>query len=142
MKQLLYILLLSLIHQPLTAQIHRDSLQKQRKFNHLVEKADNLYEKGAFLDAKTIYEQAYSIQADQYVKDQIKATIVNEKLKDSHDQAQYDIQYEKIIAFADKQYALKNYQKAREYYRRASDIRPADAYPKDKLNEIDHILRK
>ena len=52
-----------------------------------------------------------------------------------------EVQYSKLIAVADKYFAEKNYAKAKEYYSRATLLKPSDPYPEQKLVEIEALLR-
>ncbi len=49
-------------------------------------------------------------------------------------------QYRSLLVSGDEALAAKDYQRARGIYAEASDLRPADTYPKAKMDQIDRIL--
>lgn len=49
-------------------------------------------------------------------------------------------QYQKVIAAGDKYLDSKDYAQALKYYTRASNLKPSDAYPKAKIEEITQQL--
>ena len=51
-----------------------------------------------------------------------------------------DVEYAEAVAGADKQYAAKNYEDAKSGYTNALRIKPAEKYPKDRIEAIDRIL--
>ncbi len=50
--------------------------------------------------------------------------------------------YRNAIAEADEAFAAKDYQRARGSYAQASDIKPAETYPKSKMDQIDRLLEE
>ncbi|MEX1131674.1 MAG: hypothetical protein WEC15_00480, partial [Flavobacteriales bacterium] len=50
--------------------------------------------------------------------------------------------YRNAIAEADEALAAKDYQRARGNYAQASDIKPAETYPKAKIDQIDRLLEE
>ena len=52
-----------------------------------------------------------------------------------------DLEYAKIIKKADEMFAVKNYQKALELYKRSLSFKPSDKYPADKIDQIEKILK-
>lgn len=113
-------------------------IEKANKFNALVKEADGFFSGKEYLGAKSKYEDALKIDpSSTYVKTQIEECIRLER-KVSEDEAERE--YQKIIAAADKNFDIENYEKAKDYYQRALNNRKDDPYPKQRLNEIESIL--
>ena len=53
-----------------------------------------------------------------------------------------DAEYLQVIAKGDKLFELKDYKSAKNKYLDASLIKPTEKYPKDKVAEIDVLLKK
>ena len=53
-----------------------------------------------------------------------------------------DAQYQEVIGKGDKLFGLKDYKSAKNKYLDASLIKPTEQYPKDKVAEIDVLLKK
>ena len=54
--------------------------------------------------------------------------------------AEFKVQYDKLIAAADSEFSQENYDKAKELFNRAKSMNPEDNYPMQKLSEIDQIF--
>ena len=59
--------------------------------------------------------------------------------KETEDEFQQ--QYDKLIAAANDQFSSKNYDKSKELFIRAKNMNPDDAYPKQKIAEIERTLK-
>ncbi|MBP6977203.1 MAG: hypothetical protein KBB71_02675 [Lentimicrobiaceae bacterium] len=100
--------------------------------------ADDLFAQKRYLEAKAEYIVASDLKPyEQYPLDRIIA--INEILAKL--QLQQD-QYNAIIAKADGHFDKKEYTPARSTYQDASNIKPDEVYPKDRIREIDAILDK
>jgi hypothetical protein len=85
------------------------------------------------------YNQALDYRpGDAYATQQI--ALVNEQSREEYRQ-QAEVQYQKVIHAADKNFAEKNFDKALELYRRAVVFRPSDLYPANKIREIEAIMQ-
>lgn len=103
------------------------------RIDKLIALGDNSFNSRDYQLAKRYYTDALALDSTLvYPKDkiaQIESTVREEEL-----------QYTKLIAAADAKFAVKDYVKAKEYYLRATQFKPSDPYPKQKLAEIDAIL--
>lgn len=89
-----------------------------------------------FEGAKVAFNEALSIKADeQYPKDKL-AEIETIVLKNQKSEEEY----KSAVQNGDDALSDKNYEKAKEFYNAASGIKPQEAYPKDKLAEIEKTL--
>ena len=53
-----------------------------------------------------------------------------------------DRQYAGLIQQADRMFSAKSYNPSKENYQKASDLKPDESYPKEKIVEIDNILTR
>jgi hypothetical protein len=115
-------------------------LSKQKgiddQYQGSIAKADKLLADKSFTLARTEYGNASSIKPkEQYPKDkiiEIDAVVADMKAKDDA--------YKASVAKANGLMVQKSYEEARTEYQTASEIKPAEQYPKDKIEEINKIL--
>ena len=108
------------------------------KYNEIISKADAARDAESWDAAKQLYKDANKEKpSDSYPQEQI--DWINDKMKS---QLSDDLhkQYQKIIDVADKMFADENYSKAKELFTRATKFETADAYPSEKIVEIEQIL--
>ncbi len=107
---------------------------KDKNYNTLIAGADGLFKAEKWQEAIAQYEAAGKVKPnEQYPKNQI--TAANAKLDEIAKQKSLDEQYSKLISEADAALSAKEYQKAITTYQSASDVKPKEAYPKDKIKE-------
>ena len=115
------------------------SAEITEKYNQLITQADGLRDAKNWEEAKKIYLNANSVNPiPTYPKEQI--DFINGKMKEETE-AEFKLQYDKLISAADDQFNQKSYEKAIELYKRARSMNPEDSYPNSKLSEIDRILK-
>ncbi|RLD63804.1 MAG: hypothetical protein DRJ01_02725 [Bacteroidetes bacterium] len=126
------------IEKIITAQQNKDAnnAQKLKAYNEAIKQADLFFNNKKYSDAKINYKKALSYKPnEQYPQDKIDS--INEilvKLKS------IDEKYNKAIQFADNNFNLKYYEKAKQNYSNASLLKPDEEYPKNKIIEINKIL--
>ena len=104
-----------------------------------VSKADKLLAAKSWEQAKTEYGVASGLKpAETYPKEKIAE--IEKVLADLANKKATDENYQATIANADKLLLLKSYTEAKVEYGKASDLKPAEQYPKTKIAEIDKIL--
>ncbi|NVO01237.1 MAG: hypothetical protein HXX09_00905 [Bacteroidetes bacterium] len=101
-----------------------------------IAEADNLFNSKSYDLAKTSYQKASGMKPDEkYPKDKIaEITNLQSALLAKNQN------YTKFIADADLQFSQKNYEIAKQKYSEASDLKPDEKYPKDKITEINNIF--
>lgn len=124
--------------------------QKNEKYQAFIALADKGMENKNYDIAKTNYNQALTIKAnEQYPKDKlveienILAELAKKKAAEESAmmaQKEKDEKYKALIASADKGFTSKNYDEAKSNYNQALGVKPNEQYPKDKITEIEKIL--
>ncbi|MCX7987708.1 MAG: hypothetical protein N2662_12295, partial [Bacteroidales bacterium] len=107
------------------------------KFKNLVNKADRLFREKRYTEARPVYVEASQIKDDKYVNQQIAE--IDRLLAQQKDDAK---KYADILAQADKYFETQRYPMAREWYKRALNVRPDESYPVRQIARIDSILNK
>ncbi len=115
----------------------QERLQKlQADYEAAIKKADDLFTAKSLAEARTEYQAALALKADEAYP-QKKIEEINSVLSDAKEQEE---KYAAAIAEADKLMANKKFEDAKSKYSEASSIKSEEAYPKDKIKEIDGKL--
>jgi hypothetical protein len=139
---------LNQIEKEANAKAEEEVKQKQNleaaaagKYDAAIMKGDAAFGKKDYTTARAAYEEALSIKVGEaYPKGKI---IEIEKLiADAQKNAQLENDYKAAIAKADASMTAKDYNAAKTGYNDALKLKPAEAYPKTKLAEIDAALAK
>ena len=110
--------------------------EKEQQYVVSIARADSLFAASTLPSAKSYYEKALTYKPEEtYPRQKIEE--IDRHFADV--KAQEDT-YAQAIAEGDSQFALKVYEDARSAYQKASGIKPAESYPKEKIAEIDRIL--
>jgi tetratricopeptide (TPR) repeat protein len=115
-----------------------DKQTNDEMFSRSITNADKLYKSKAYQNALLEYQHAAAYKPDeQYPKDRIKElTEILAAMKARQEE------YEKSIASADKLYEDKAWEPSKAEYQNASKIKPEEAYPINRIKEIDGILTR
>jgi hypothetical protein len=117
------------------AEIAKAGVDKQ--YNDLVKQADAKFTAKDYAGAKSLYEQASGLKStEQYPKDKIKEC--DEQLA----LAAKNKQYTDLIKQADAKFAAKDWSGAKAIYQQASDVKPEEQYPKDRMKACDEGIAK
>ncbi len=108
-------------------------------------KADKSYEKEALADALHHYRTASELKpAEAYPKEMIQKILdfqqKERELKLATNEA--NSRYEELIYWADSLFNTARYYESRSHYEQASTILPEEVYPKERMKEIDWLLRE
>ncbi|HVA97945.1 MAG TPA: hypothetical protein VNG53_03540 [Bacteroidia bacterium] len=110
-----------------------------KKYNDLISTADEEYGGLKYDEAITEYKEASALKPnEEYPKDKIAE--INNKLITLAEAKKKDAKYNAIIAKADQQFAAKDFKLSQTFYQQASDLKPEEQYPKDKLKNIYNLL--
>ncbi len=117
------------------AEIAKQVLDKQYK--DAIAAADEKFKASDWAGAKVDYQNASTLKsAEQYPKDQIKIC------DDNVAKAGLDKQYTDAITAADKLFVAKNWAGAKVEYEKASALKSAEQYPKDRIKLCDDNIAK
>jgi hypothetical protein len=111
------------------------------KYDAAILKGDAAFGKKDYTTARAAYEEALSIKVGEaYPKGKI--VEIEKLIADAQKNAQVEADYKAAIAKADAAFTSKDYPSAKTSYNEALKLKPAEAYPKTKLGEIDAALAK
>lgn len=132
------------------AKEEQDRINKE--YSELISKADMAFNQQKYQEALEMYQQASNLKPQEiYPIEKIKeinkileelAFKQKQKMEDSLKMAELRRQYDEIIQQADLSFNNQNYDLARKQYLQASSILPNETYPRDRINEIDNILKQ
>jgi tetratricopeptide (TPR) repeat protein len=112
---------------------------RDEKYASGIARADKLLADKSFEAAKAEYQDASALKpAEEYPKTKIAA--IDRILEEQARLKALDAQYSALVADGDRLLADKFYLEAKPKYQAALELKPAEAYPKEKLAEIDQAL--
>ena len=115
--------------------LQRKDLDKN--YNLSLHKADSLLALQIYTDAKAEYNLALILKPDEnYPKTKLEE--INAYFAEQ--QKAFENNYAQMLAEADKLFDNKEYTRAKEKYEQASETKPDDTYPKEKLAAIESIF--
>ncbi|MEI6899809.1 MAG: hypothetical protein WCL00_08025, partial [Bacteroidota bacterium] len=123
------------------AMVNQEAGQKaiDEAYQAAISAADKLLSEKSYDRAKTEYQNALSIKpAEKYPSDKINeiAAIIAGMDK----QKSLDDQFNSLIAGAEKLFTDKNYTVSKAEFDKASQLKPEEKYPRDKIIEINKII--
>ncbi|MBN1596989.1 MAG: hypothetical protein JW894_01740 [Bacteroidales bacterium] len=127
-------------------QIKKENEQKAIEFQYseAIKMADKLYGMNDLIDAKSYYQRALSVKAnEQYPQSQISK--IDAQLaaleKEKQEKLAFEQKYNAILGSADKAYNQRDYKSAKNSYMEALEMKPSDSYPQEQLNKIAEFER-
>ncbi len=120
------------------AEIKRQE-ELQRNYNNAIAGADELFDNESFELAKAEYEKSLTYKPDEsYPKERIKEVEVElERLA-----AEREERYIKSVASGDSLLEAGNYKMALASYKTAESIKNTEAYPKQKIVEVEKLIEE
>jgi hypothetical protein len=119
--------------------LSKDAASKE-KYAAAIKKGDDSFAAKDYAGAKTSYTEASGLKpGEQYPKDKLKeiADIQNK----ANEGKELEAKYAAAIAKGDQNFKIKSYALAQTAYTEASALKPGEQYPKDKLKEIEGLLK-
>lgn len=108
-------------------------LSDKENLDRMIAEADALFDASQWLPAKAKYNDVLAVNAgDAYATQRIKT--IDATL------AQMDKDYASLISRSDNFFRTNKYTEALELYTQASELKPTEAYPREKIIEINNIL--
>jgi tetratricopeptide (TPR) repeat protein len=109
------------------------------QYNTAIGNADKLLADKTYDQAKSAYQNAAKIKpSEQYPQDKIRE--IDAAVAEIARQKNIDDRYKAQLAKADQSFTGKQYEQSKTEYNLALAIKPAEQYPKDRINEIDQTL--
>lgn len=129
----------------------KDQEQLDTNYNTSIGVADKLFNSGDYVNSRVAYKKALSFIEKDYPKKQI--SIIDKIIAERLNQEKADKQkvakdeedakrYATLIKNADTEFDKGNFSNAKKIYSDASNLKPAEEYPKERLATIDKILIK
>jgi tetratricopeptide (TPR) repeat protein len=123
----------------------KKNIDTENKYKQAITSADAFFAKKQFEQAKSFYAQAINLKAnDSYATKQIALADkeINDQLKLLADQKSRQEAFDKSILEGDKAFTAKDYEMAKANYQKALAIFPDKPAPKQKISDIDKILKE
>ncbi len=120
-----------------------DQAAKDKAYIEAVAAGDRLFVAKQYEGSLSKFNEATGIKpAEQYPKDKIAElnALIAQIANDKNSKEKIEKAYREAIAKADAGFSSEDYTTARGNYVSASQIKPAETYPKTKITEIDNIL--
>ena len=112
----------------------------QKDYEQYISLADSFYIDKNFIRARDYYTLAINAKpGESYPKEMLEKVKSLVAGQEEGEKAREE-SYQSAIAIADKEFVDKNFEQAKKEYQRASDIKPAEVYPKGKIAAIDKIV--
>ena len=110
---------------------------KTKKYQDAINTADQLFRLEEYADARTAYNQALEVKpGEEYPENKISE--IDRILKEQQQAKQRA--YERAVAEADDFMNEEKYEKARENYKDALEVKPDENYPENQIQRIERIL--
>ncbi len=119
-----------------------EARQKKENYRKLIVQADQLFDRKDYEQAKSYYNQALAYQpGESYPKQQIAEIdgLLAQAEKQKQEQLAVQREYETTIAAADNAFDKADYKTAKSGYQDALNIKAGEAYPRQRIKQIDEI---
>ena len=113
----------------------------QAEYDKFIQQADGALTSEQWDAAKQNYQSASKVKpTETYPKDQLlKVAKLEAEAKEKAKQEAIDKQYNALISEADKLFASKSWDAAKEKYLAAQKVKPTESYPKDQIAKADQL---
>ncbi|MFH1297739.1 MAG: hypothetical protein ABIJ04_10755 [Bacteroidota bacterium] len=117
-----------------------NELVMEEAYHAAITNADKLFSEKALVESKVEYMNAMTFKPEEKYPQQ-RISEIDELLAAAlARQQQIDTQYSRVLANADRLFSDNLYAQSREQYEAALKLKQAEAYPVQKIEEIDRIL--
>lgn len=116
-----------------------DAAELDKQYEQTLADAENLFNEKKYEEAKAKYQEALALKpAEKRPEAQI--ALIDKLIKELADKEVLENTYKKIVEDADGLLAAKDLNAAKAKYQEALQLRPGEAYPNQKITEIDQLL--
>ncbi len=132
------------------AEIEAERLAKERAYMAALQRGDINFNAKKYDLSKAGYNEALTIKSDEeYPKTQLRKIdeLIGQELANAGEKARLeaeqkalDEKYKILVSQADNQFSAKNYELSKTSYTNALFLKPNEAYPKNKIQEINKLL--
>jgi hypothetical protein len=115
------------------------------QYVNAIKEADNLFAQSKLNESKLAYQRALGLKANEvYPQQQITKIdgLIAEQIRKENEKKSVEQQYTNFIQKADGFMTAKDYGQAKTLYQQASALKSTEAYPRQKISEIDVIVRQ
>ncbi len=126
-------------------EILEDRNKQLAEYKRLIKEANEAFEVKQYNQAKASYSEALFIKPDeQYPKDQIAKidSLLAQLKKEEDTRKEKEKAYNEAVRQADAMFTMEEYRQSKSLYNKALGIKPEEQYPKDRIAEIDEILKR
>jgi epidermal growth factor receptor substrate 15 len=109
-----------------------------KKYLAAMKKGNEFFIAKKYLDAIKYYNEALIFKPNE--KEPVDKAAEAQRLEEAN-KSEIDKQYQKILEVGQNSIDEKNWDKAKEMFIRATNLRPEDIVPKNKLKEIDNLIK-
>lgn len=107
------------------------------EYNLLIKQADAAFNISQYDKAYDLYNKALTLKYEDYPWTKIEKI---EKIRKEIEQKKIDKEYIALLTKADEAMKKREYDKARELYKRATELKPLESYPENQIAAIDNIF--
>lgn len=120
----------------------KNSYEIKAKYLNIIAKADQFYALEEFDQAVEKYNEALAVKDEQYPKDQIQLIASQKERKEAEavEQAKLNEAYAAAIKEAIAAFDTKQYETALSAFESASELKPFESLPKERIKEISSLL--
>ncbi len=128
------------------AEEERLAAERDAKFQALVDKAEELFGKEQYPESKAKFQEALVVKPgearpkERIVEIDAKLAELARQAEAKRKQEELDARYATLIASADKQFDGKKYAEALNDYKDASQLKPTEPYPQERMAAINQLL--
>jgi len=118
---------------------------EKKAYENAIARADRLFGEEEYESSKSAYQKALDIRPEeQYPQNRIDKIndILAERMAQRKRQQEIDRKYKNAIETADRLFNTEEYEDAKIAYNEALNIKPEEQYPKQKISEIENILKR
>ena len=117
---------------------------RKRQYDEAVQRADKLFASQDYNNARLAFGDASRVMPDEpYPKQKMSEIdrILGEQQKALAEKQAKDKAYDEAVKNGDNFFSLKNYNDAKQEYNKALSVKPGEAYPRNKITEIDNLIK-